>query len=169
MHPKYTNVKYVFLSIKIYEKHDFKGSQAKLAAYTWFFIYYVIPTSKQKRSACTRAVSSNYCIQQLLASLSALTQMGATLEITIRKMFISVNKAAAFRHRGSHLVTIETPGCRRHTWYREGGAALSPGCRQASTSGRLSKEFPVWDGSVLCWSSATETNRCQIHQQINSI
>ena len=61
-------------------------------------------------------------------------------------MFISVNKAAAFRHRGSHLVTIETPGCRRHTWYREGGAALSPGCRQASTSGRLSKKFPVWDG-----------------------
>ena len=55
MHPKYTNVKYVFLYIKIYEKHDFKGSQAKLAAYTWFFIYYVIPTTKQKRSACTRA------------------------------------------------------------------------------------------------------------------
>ena len=64
MHPKYTNVKYVFSSIKIYEKHDFKGSQAKLAAYTWFFIYYVIPTSKQKRNAYTRAdlgyVSSNY-------------------------------------------------------------------------------------------------------------
>ena len=55
MHHKYTNVKYVFLSIKIYEKQDFKGSQAKLAAYTWFFIYYVIPTTKQKRSACTRA------------------------------------------------------------------------------------------------------------------
>ena len=37
MNPKYKNVKYVFLYIKIYEKHDFKGSQAKLAAYAWFF------------------------------------------------------------------------------------------------------------------------------------
>ena len=85
--------------------------------------------------------------------------MGATLEITIRKMFISVNKAAAFRHRGSHLVTIETPGCRRHTWYREGGAALSPGCRQASTSGRLSKEFPVWYGKCDVRCTACRTDR----------
>ena len=85
--------------------------------------------------------------------------MGATLEITIRKMFISVNKAAAFRHRGSHLVTIETPGCRRHTWYREGGAALSPGCRQASTSGRLSKKFPVWYGKCGVGCTACRTDK----------
>ena len=78
---------------------------------------------------------------------------------TNRKMFISVNKAAAFRHRGSHLVTIETPGCRRHTWYREGGAALSPGCRQASTSGRLSKEFPVWYGKCDVRCTACRTDR----------
>ena len=37
MHPKYTNVKYVFLYIRIYEEHDFQVSQAKLAAYAWFF------------------------------------------------------------------------------------------------------------------------------------
>ena len=41
MHPKYTNVKYVFLYIKIYEKHDFHVAQAKLAAYAWFFYIYV--------------------------------------------------------------------------------------------------------------------------------
>ena len=41
MHPKYTNVKYVFLYIKIYEKHDFKGSRAKLAPYT-LFLYTVV-------------------------------------------------------------------------------------------------------------------------------
>ena len=41
MHPKYTNVKYVFLYIKIYEKHDFKASQAKLATDAWFFYIYV--------------------------------------------------------------------------------------------------------------------------------
>ena len=41
MNPKYTNVKYVFLYIKIYEKHDFHVAQAKLAAYAWFFNIYV--------------------------------------------------------------------------------------------------------------------------------
>ena len=37
MHPKYTNAKYVFLYIIIYEKHDFHGSQAKLATYSCLF------------------------------------------------------------------------------------------------------------------------------------
>ena len=47
MHPKYTNVKYVFLYIKIYEKHDFQVSQAKLAAYAWFFLHiYLLKTMK---------------------------------------------------------------------------------------------------------------------------
>ena len=54
MHPKYTNVKYVFLSIKIYEKHDFKGSQAKLAAYTWFFLYTMLFLRENKSAAHAR-------------------------------------------------------------------------------------------------------------------
>ena len=98
--------------------------------------------------------------------------LGATLEKkTIRKMFISVNKAAAFRHRGSHLVTIETPGCRRHTWYREGGAALSPGCRQASTSGRLNENFRR-DGkcaTYACTSRHAHTSTAPSNSTLNLV
>ena len=52
MHPKYTNVKCVFLYIKIYEKRDFGGSQAKLAAYAWFFLYTVVLLKRALLPVC---------------------------------------------------------------------------------------------------------------------
>ena len=98
--------------------------------------------------------------------------LGATLEKkTIRKMFISVNKAAAFRHQGSQLVAPETPRCRRYTWYWGAGSARSPGCRQASTSGRLNENFRR-DGkcaTYACTSRHAHTSTAPSNSTLNLV
>ena len=79
----------------------------------------------------------------------------ATLEKkTNRKMFISVNKAAVFRHQGSHLVVPETPVSLVHLVSRRRGCSV-PRMPISINLGTVGQNFSSVGCKVSCVCGAT--------------
>ena len=78
---------------------------------------------------------------------------------TNRKMFISVNKAAVFRHQGSHLVVPETPVSLVHLVSRRRGCSV-PRMPISINLGTVGQNFSSvgWKVSCVCGATLERTN-----------